>query len=320
MVDAAFKGDSLTLLAIGDLMGRFIGMGKGTLQLKELPGYTNQGKLAEGLHRPASFEFADLDNDGSPELIVCNFGDISGNASIYRNGSLSKELINAPGAIRSQAQDFNNDGLVDVAVLLGDARENISIFYNNGENNFKREIVVECHSAYGHTYFELQDFNQDGHMDLLAVNGDTDADPFNTLKNYHGVRIYLNDGKNSFSEKYFYPMYGAHFAKAADFDEDGDLDIAASAFFPDFSSDRPEQFVYLENRGNMKFNASTHPETYQGRWMTMDIGDYDLDGDIDRVLGGGYLPLGMLVDYGDKYQSLMANGKAVLVFENKLKP
>lgn len=319
LVDVAFNNGNLDLLAIGDLMGRFIGVGKGKVQSRKLPGYEDQGILVEGLHRPAGFQFADIDNSGTPEIIVCNFGDITGNVSVYKDGYMAKELINLPGAIKSQTHDFNDDGLVDIAVLLGDARENISIFYNQGENNFTRDIVVECHSAYGHTYFELQDFNGDGHMDLLAVNGDTDADPFNTLKNYHGIRIYMNDGKNKFTQEYFYPMYGAHFAKAADFDQDGDLDIAASSFFPDFSSAQPEQFVFLENQGRLKFNPYTHPETYQGRWMIMDIGDYDLDGDIDVVLGGGYLPLGMVVDYGDKYKSLMASGKALLVFENQLK-
>jgi hypothetical protein len=52
--------------------------------------------------------------------------------------------------------------------------------------------------------------------------------------------------------------------------------------------------------------------------MTLDIGDYDQDGDSDIVLGGAYLPLGMVVDYQDKYKQLVKEGKALLVFENKL--
>lgn len=321
LVDVSIRGDSLYLLSIGDLMGRNIGIGKGLLQFKTKTeeSFTDHGKIVEGLHRPVDIEFADLNNDGKKELIVCNFGDVTGNVTIFNsNGTLLKELIQAPGAVRSQVHDFNKDGRPDIAVLMGDARENISLFINQGHFEFERKIVIKCHSAYGHTYFELQDFNQDGHMDLLAVNGDTDADPFNTLKNYHGVRIYLNDGENNFNLSYFYPMYGAHFAKACDFDKDGDLDIAASAFFPDFSSDQPEQFTYLENTGDLNFVPYTHKETYQGRWMTMDIGDYDLDGDVDIVLGGGYLPLGMSVYFYDKFKSLVANGKAVLVFENTL--
>jgi len=318
LVDVAFNKEKFELLAIGDLMGRYIGIGKGSIRKRKIPGYTDLGLTVEKLHRPADMEYADVDGDGTQEVIVCNFGDMTGNVSIYRPGEAGKELVSEPGAIRSQVFDFNQDGLQDIIVLMGDARENISILYNQGNNEFTRERVVETHSAYGHTYFELQDFNQDGHLDILAVNGDTDADPFNTLKNYHGIRIYLNDRSNHFKLGYFYPMYGAHFAKAADFDQDGDLDIAASAFFPDFSSDKPEQFVYLENRGNLKFQPFTHPETYHGRWMTLDIGDYDLDGDTDVVLGGGYLPLGMEVDFPYKYQTLAEKGKALVVFENKL--
>ena len=34
----------------------------------------------------------------------------------------------------------------------------------------------------------------------------------------------------------------------ADFDSDEDLDIAASAFFPDLESAYPESFVYLQNQ------------------------------------------------------------------------
>ncbi len=321
LVDVSVSGDSLYLLSIGDLMGRHIGVERGFLQLKRRTekGVTDYGIVVEKLHRPVDIEFADLNNDGKDELIVCNFGDITGNVSIFDlKGNLLKVLIEAPGAVRSQVYDFNQDGRPDIAVLMGDARENISLFINHGNHEYERKTVIECHSAYGHTYFELQDFNQDGHMDFLTANGDTDADPFNTLKNYHGVRIYLNDGENNFNLSYFYPMYGAHFAKACDFDKDGDLDIAASAFFPDFSSDQPEQFTYLENTGDLNFVPYTHTETYQGRWMTMDIGDYDLDGDIDIVLGGGYLSLGMVVEYKDKFKSLVANGKAVLVFENTL--
>ncbi|MGI9544361.1 MAG: FG-GAP repeat domain-containing protein, partial [Cyclobacteriaceae bacterium] len=324
LVDIEANGDSLYLLSIGDLMGRYVGEANGYLQLTEGKSdhIRRMGKTVTGLHRPADMEFADLDGDGINELIVCNFGDVTGNVSIYEKQgqkyTLQQELHNAPGAIKSQVHDFNQDGLPDIVVLFGDARENISLFMNQGNHRYQREIIVETHSAYGHTYFELQDFDKDGHMDILAVNGDTDADPFNTLKNYHGIRIYLNDRKNNFNLEYFYPMYGAHFAKAADFDKDGDLDIAASAFFPDFALDRPEQFTYLENKGNLNFASYTHPETFDGRWMTMDIGDYDQDGDVDIALGAGYLPLGMAVKYREKLRSLRANGKAILVFENTI--
>jgi hypothetical protein len=89
-----------------------------------------------------------------------------------------------------------------------------------------------------------------------ATNGDNGDYPA-VLKPHHGVRIYLNDGKNAFEEHYFFPLNGAFKALAEDFDLDGDLDIAVISMFPDFEGRPEEGFVYLENKGEMQFNAST---------------------------------------------------------------
>src|SRR5258708_23228878 len=79
-------------------------------------------------------------------------------------------------------------------------------------------------------------------------------------------------------------MNGAYKAMARDFDGDGDLDIAAISFFPDYGKAPAESFVYLENKGNLQFSASTFRESITGRWVTMDVGDVDGDGDLDIVL------------------------------------
>ena len=72
-----------------------------------------------------------------------------------------------------------------------------------------------------------------------------------------------NRGDYRFEEAYFYPMYGAYDARAADFDGDGDLDLAAIAFYPHYASDRWESFAYLENRGGFDFLPYTD-ETVMG--------------------------------------------------------
>jgi hypothetical protein len=80
-------------------------------------------------------------------------------------------------------------------------------------------------------------------------------------------------------------MHGAFKAVARDFDKDGDLDIAAISFFPDYEKAPQESFVYLENLGGLRFSASTFPEAISGRWLALDAADLDGDGDIDIVLG-----------------------------------
>ncbi len=151
---------------------------------------------------------------------------------------------------------------------------------------------------------------------MLVTNGDNiDSDPYNTPKNFHGIRIYLNRGDFQFEEAYFYPMYGAFDAKAADFDGDDDLDLAAIAFYPDYGADKWESFVYLENRGGFDFVPYTNETVMGGRWLTMDVGDIDGDGGPDVVLGGAYVPVGMQA-YLAVSERLLRTGPKVLVLEN----
>jgi hypothetical protein len=105
------------------------------------------------------------------------------------------------------------------------------------------------------------------------------------MKPYHGVRIFLNDGDNQFEEAYFLPLNGAYGVTADDFDEDGDLDIAAISFFPDYETNPEESFVYLENKGDLTFEPSTFEDSDRGRWLILDSGDMDRDGDSDLILG-----------------------------------
>ena len=275
-----------------------------------------------GLYRMADMAVADLNGDGRLDFVACGFGHVTGRTSWFEaraDGSFEEHvLIPRAGGVKVEVADFNADGRPDIAVLIAESREAFYILLNAGGNRFERRDIFETQPAYGHTYFELRDFNADGLEDLLVVNGDNvDSDPYNIRKRYHGLRIYLNRGGLRFEEAWFYPFHGAFIARAADFDNDGDADIAAISYFPDFSAALRESFVYLENQGGLAFSASTSSELSGGRWMTMDAGDLDGDGDVDVVLGGAYLQLGML-SHLDLFAELRRSGPAVLLLENTL--
>ena len=241
--------------------------------------------LLDSLRRPVQMTYADLNQDTKPELILCNYGNEVGNLSWYEVPSMKEHSLKPiSGARNVVVTDLNKDGFVDIVALMAQAREGIFVFYNdgNGESpSFEEKNLLEFPSVYGSSYFELADFNKDGFQDILYSNGDN-ADYSHSAKAYHGIRIFLNDGKNNFKQSYFYPMYGASKAQAADFDLDGDLDIAGISFFPENST---ESFVYLENQGNFHFKASTFKETLDKGLLVMDIADMDADGDKDIILG-----------------------------------
>jgi hypothetical protein len=246
----------------------------------------------QSLPRPVQFTAADLNLDGKEDAVICGFGNNGGKLFWYDDFQPTKENIlkGLPGARKVEISDFNRDKKPDVIALMAQAREEISIFYNLGNGKFKEKVLLRFPPAYGMSYFELVDFNKDGFQDILLTNGDN-WDYSTVKKNYHGVRLYLNDGKDNFREAWFYPLYGASKAIARDFDNDGDMDIAAISFYDDL--DNPAQgFVYLSNEGNLKFKAYSTPEAASGKWLTMEAADFDQDGDIDIVLGSYFHTIG----------------------------
>ena len=256
--------------------------------LSEINALKQPKKLLEKLQRPVQMTYSDFNQDGKEDVLVCSFGNETGKLAWYENGSMQEHLLKLiPGVRNVILKDMNNDKLLDILALTTQAREGILLFVNKGKGEFEEQQLLEFPSVYGSSYMDLVDFNKDGFMDILYTNGDN-ADLSMCLKNYHGIRIFLNDGKNHFTEKYFYPMYGAAKAMVADFDLDGDLDIAAISFFPDEKQKPNEGFLLLDNQGDMSFKAATFKQANQGKWMVMDVADMDSDGDLDIVLGSFY--------------------------------
>ena len=112
-------------------------------------------------------------------------------------------LREVPGAIKAYVRDYNKDGLPDIYVLFAQADESIFLYTNKGNGNFEEKRLLRFPPCYGSTYFELADFNKDGFDDIVYSCGDN-ADFSRVLKPYHGVYIYTNDGRNNYTQQYFF--------------------------------------------------------------------------------------------------------------------
>lgn len=245
--------------------------------------------LQDRLHRPVHTLAEDLDDDGNPEFVISEFGHLTGKVRMITNidngSSDSRILLDQPGVIRTIAKDMNKDGKKDLVMLTSQGDEGISILYQDGPLEFRREKVIQFSPVYGSSWFEVIDYDNDGDMDIATVNGDN-ADKSYIDKPYHGLRIYLNDGNNNFKQSYFFPLNGATRFLARDFDQDQDMDFAIIATFPNYQAEQIRSFVYLENKDEDAFNFSA--STFQGvektRWFLMDAGDIDGDDDLDIIL------------------------------------
>lgn len=278
--------------------------------------------ILDGLHRPVHTLVSDLNKDGEPEFVISEFGYYTGQLSLSKKGKAGKPetkiLSNLPGFIRTVAADMNADGREDLIGVVAQGDEGVFIFFQKENLEFEAQRVIRLSPVYGTSWMEVVDYEGDGDLDVVLAQGDN-ADFSMVNKPFHGVRIFINDGANVFAEHFFYPIYGATRVLARDFDGDGDVDLAVTAFFPDFVNFPEESFVFLENKNPsaFQFQACTFPEAVSGSWMTADAGDFDGDGDLDILLGSfSHNPAPVPEKIKQDWHQ---NGPDVLLLRNRLK-
>ena len=254
-------------------------------------------RLVRRLPRPVRTLAVDADRDGLRDLVVAGFGDARGGIFLHRarlgGGFDLVPLLEEPGAVSIA---FHGGDLYAL-MAQGDERllripaARIAHLTENGGDGMPRppapEVIRRLPPQRGSSGMRVLDFDGNGTADLLVTAGDN-ADFTPVFKRGHGVRLYLGEGGGRFRLALFHRLDGAYGAVAEDFDGDGDRDIAAIAWFADFSRgpERAAGFVYLENLGSERFRAARVPGLERlGRFAVMDAGDLDRDGYPDIVLG-----------------------------------
>lgn len=245
--------------------------------------------IGMGLPRPVQSIAADFNKDGRMDYLVCGFGHNYGGLYVLQQTAdeeyTKRAVWEVPGAIHTVVDDFDKDGWPDIMALFAYGDEGIWLFRNDHQGGFKQQQLLRFPPVQGSTGFQVVDMNKDGLPDILYTSGDN-GDYSMELKPFHGVYLYLNKGDFKYEQAWFYPVNGCTKAMAADFDQDGDLDIASIAFFADLKRRPAEKFILFSQDQSMQFIPHVMPAlTGAGRWICMDVGDYDRDGDADIVLG-----------------------------------
>jgi len=244
--------------------------------------------VQEDLARPVQTVQADFNKDGLNDYVVLAQGRYVGGVYLMTQKAdhsyVQSNISEKPGAAQTVTGDFNNDGYIDLMILYGGGDEGLWLYLNDKKGGFTSKNLLQFPPVYGSTSFQLADINHDGKPDLIYTCGYNYKDS-RILKPYHGLYIFTNEGDWKFKQSYFYPINGCTKAIAADFDGDGDLDIATIAFFADMKSKPAEEFIYFEQDGPMSFKPHAVPVSKYGRWMSMDVADTNGDGKPDIILG-----------------------------------
>ncbi|MGN6135399.1 MAG: CRTAC1 family protein [Aureliella sp.] len=260
-------------------------------------------------------QWADYDNDGWLDLIVCcekqpnrlyhnlqngTFRDVAAAAGVNGISGLS-----CKGAAWG---DYDNDGYQDL-FLTYQARHPAQLYHNNRDGTFRRATKDEGITGplFGFACWSW-DYDNDGWLDIFATSFDrtlgdivlgligrqTQLNTSRLFRNLHGQGF--QDVTASVGLNHSYSTMGCNFG---DVDNDGYLDMYLGTGDPNISTLVPNRL--LRNLGGRRFAEITSSSgtgvLQKGHGVA--FGDWDRDGNNDI-----FIQMGGAID-GDKYHNIL---------------
>ncbi|MCX8174502.1 MAG: VCBS repeat-containing protein, partial [Thermoplasmata archaeon] len=263
-----------------------------------------------------TLDVADLDMDGNPDIIA------SGNERIVRGlrnpgrtsaftispwpviDALSVQTTNSIRAL--ETADFDNDGAIDVVTMEGNSGTcSLDIWRNPGftlafntTSTWKRTQINAAAGSEETGYMEMDylwtaDFDNDGWVDILGGNSSDGTPPSNVFVYENTHEPFSTSGwvlafvSNSYSNGVIMSTtLTVNAVVAADFDMDGDMDIACG----DNGADVPIIWNNSLVHRNFEFVAAGNlsGSEFTGNVTAVAVGDLDNDGDMDVVAADNY--------------------------------
>ena len=254
--------------------------------------------ILENTTRLVDMRAADLNGDGRLDLALAQFGYDQGEVAWLEHVGPSPwdfkrhVILNLSGAINVLIDDFNGDRTPDIVALVSQQWEEIYFFANDGRGHFTaKRIWGSTNEDYGSSGISLADLNRDGRNDILYSNGDGFG-PAATPgpRPWHGVQWLENTGAGGFRYHRVGSLPGAYSPVAADFDQDGAMDILVGAAYADWNSTSRDvvSLMWFRNDGNMNFQP--HVLTREPKdLITLTVGNFDGTGRPSVVTGGFYI-------------------------------
>ncbi|MGY8771121.1 MAG: FG-GAP-like repeat-containing protein [Pirellulales bacterium] len=234
-------------------------------KLKASEYYISSEKIAQGSDFP---EFQDISRDAGIAEISCAGG--------------------------VSADDFDNDGDIDLIVSNWDVRGQLKIFLNNGDGTFT-DFTTESGvtGITGGLNLIHADYDNDGDLDLFVLRGAW----MDKLGKYPNSLL-QNDGSAKFRDVTFESGLGdEHFptqtASFADYDNDGDLDLYIG------NENRTSNLFQNDGKGHFKDVAKQAGVNVTTFAKGVVWGDYDDDRWPDLYISNGTGPNIMFHNNGD---------------------
>ncbi len=221
---------------------------------------------------PAGLRLRDADGDG--DLDIVSALPSAGMIGVHENmgdGTFLAERILASASIPYDVEmlDLDLDGVNDLLTIGGGNSAEIGVFRGLGQGEYAAGAFWP--TGGGAPYAELPN-------GFAFIDADQNGFPDIAVPTYDGLSVLLNDGNAAFPLKLrLHAEYELRFLAAADFDRDGDTDIAATEF-------SRNQIVLFLDRPGLTYEVQTYNLTQVPTALA--AVDANIDGWADLVVVG----------------------------------
>ena len=172
--------------------------------------------------KPSDLDTADVDGDGAADLIVANHGRTGSIAVVLNDGKGrflgGKAYASGPKVVDVDAADVNGDGVLDL-LAASKTHQDLSVLLGTGGGGFGAARVFVAGA--GARDLALGDVNGDGKLDVALAQWVGNAE--------RAVAIRVGNGDGTFGPATAFGRESDSVTVTlADFDEDGQLDLALS--------------------------------------------------------------------------------------------
>jgi hypothetical protein len=265
-------------------------LGMAPLDAKTVSHSFAKARVTDASGMPVQSVVADFNGDGFPDVATANASFTTGNSMAVflgnADGSFQTPALYPAGYFASGivAGDFNNDGILDLAIMSqgGDSGSagDVKLYLGNGDGTFQKALVDVVGGL--PVAIALGDFNRDGILDFATTDYFANT-----------ASISLGNGDGTFQSPVPYGVgSGPYYIAAADFNNDHSQDLAVV-------NDNDNTVSVLLGNGDGTFQAQeTHRTGNQVEFVA--TGDLNLDGNQDLIVANfADKTIGVLLGNGD---------------------